>query len=159
MDKAELDAVRATIVAEYTSQIEKLKEQMSSELNALTRLEARFKGVTPKQTQHMFMIRKASEPEQSPSPKTPNAKKRILDARSVVTGKFSRKDLHAAVNHDGNSEMREGTFSPYVSELIRNQEIIQIEKAVGTKPAVYMWAEEFEKMKAGSSAKADLDLF
>jgi predicted glycosyltransferase len=39
--------------------------------------------------------------------------------------------------------MKEGTFSPYASKLIAEGAIMEIEKAVGTTPSVYMWPEEY----------------
>jgi glycine cleavage system aminomethyltransferase T len=86
--------------------------------------------------------------------KIPVARERILALKKSITGRFSRKQLHDAVNKDGFGEMKEGTFSPYVSKLIGEGEIIEVEKAVGTKPSIYMWSEEYKKLQDSPSLAA-----
>lgn len=148
MEKSELDAVRSNILAEYTAQIEKLKEQMNAELSALSRLEARFKGLAAKTKSTRT---KFPNDVDLTDTKAPKGRERILATKQIVSGRFSRKDIHAAVNNDGYGEMKIGTFSPYISELI-GKEIIEVQSAIGNEPAVYMWADEYEKAKTESPA-------
>jgi len=151
MDKTELDAVRASIITEYQTQIDKLKEEMNAELAALTRLEQRFKGLAGKQKSHRTKFPPGYQPEGKP----PMGRERILAAKRILSGRFSRKDLHAAVNNDGHGEMKVGTFSPYVSELI-GKEIVEVQKAIGNEPAVYMWRDGIETFKIESPAEEEL---
>lgn len=158
MEKSEIDAVRASIIDEYTplidehtAQIAELNERMNAELVLLAKIEQRLAAVTGKQKS-----RRTLPPGFQPEAKPPLGKERIRAAKNKISGRFSRKTLHEAVNNDGYGEMKIGTFSPYISEMI-GTEIIEVQKALGSEPAVYMWAEEHEKLKAELPAKAVFD--
>jgi hypothetical protein len=156
MEKSEMDAVRASIIAEYTAQIDKLKEEMNAELVVFDKVVQRFEVVAGRPVGQKS--RRTLPPGLQPEAKPPLGRDRITAAKKTISGRFSRKKLHDTVNNDGYGEMKLGTFSPYVSELI-GKEIIEVQKAAGNEPAVYMWAEEYEKLQAESAPKTCPDLF
>ncbi len=142
MDRKEIEAIKARIQADYLGRIEKLKEEMKADLAAVSRVASYFDS--PSGTVDRPVLRRVASHLQT-GDKGPNARERIMAVKNILHGKlFSRKELHEAVDSDGYGIMKDGTFSPYVSRMIADGEIIEIEKAVGTKPSTYMWPEELE---------------
>ena len=144
MNNKEIGEMKETIVADYEARIERLREEMKIELSLLSRFASRFQTTETIETttKKQRSRKKAGTGKHG---KSSSAKARIRAAKKVITGRFLRKDLHNAVNNDGFGEMKDGTFSPNVSRLLADKEIIEIETAIGTKPAVYMWPEERNK--------------
>lgn len=141
MDRKEIEAIKSRIQADYSARIEKLKEDMKADLAAVSRVASYFDS--PSGTEDRPVLRRVASHLQGRN-KGPNARERIIAVKKILHGKFSRKELHEAVDSDGYGIMKDGTFSPYVSRMIADSEIIEIEKAVGTKPSTYMWPEEME---------------
>ena len=146
MSNIDLDELRKSITAEYTERIDVLKKEMADELAMLDHIEERTRALTarPRGSRTTTRSKRALRTTRKPAAveeKKPSAKERILGAKQVLTGQFSRKELLQVVNSDGLGEMRKGTFSPYVSSMI-GKEIVEVEKAVGNNPSIYKWNEE-----------------
>jgi len=149
MENIDINQMRQDIIADYNARIDKLKEEMKAELALLSRFASRFqKNQSIETREPLRRIRLNRRSEASEEGKQPTAKDRIMATKQKVTGRFTRKELWDAVNGDGFGEMKEGTFSPYVSRLIADRAIVEIEKAVGTTPSVYMWPEEYAQLPA-----------
>jgi hypothetical protein len=145
MDREQLDSMKASIIADYTAKIDKLKEEMKMELSLLSRFVARFEDTSSISESPVRRIRIHARSESGE--KLPVARDRILATKKVLRGRFSREELHDAVNKDGFGEMKKGTFSPYTSRMIADGEIVEVEKASGTRPSTYMWPEEYQEYK------------
>ncbi len=144
MERFDINAMKQTIIADYTSRIEKLKEEMKMELALLNRFASRLQKTQNTETEEpVRRIRLNRRSEALEENRPPTAKDRIMAAKQKLKGRFTRKELWDTVNNDGFGEMKEGTFSPYASKLIAEGAIMEIEKAVGTTPSVYMWPEEY----------------
>jgi hypothetical protein len=156
MDRKEMETIKARIQADYLAKIEKLKEEMKADLAAVSRVASYFESPS-KEGDRPRVIRRYV-PESTTENKTPGARDRIIAAKARVHGPFIRKTLHEAVNSDGFGEMKEGTFSPYVSRIIADGEIIEIEKAMGTKPSTYMWPEEYTELQSRTSTIDEDDI-
>ena len=151
MNKPEIEAIKARIQADYLGRIEKLKEEMKADLAAVSRVASYFEKPSDTETTRPVIRRMPLPKSDTADQKIPNARDRIIAAKAKVHGGFFRKDLHEAVNDDGYGPMKEGTFSPYVSRMIADGEIIEVEKAVGTKPSTYMWPEEYKELQSDPS--------
>lgn len=146
MSNIDLDELRKSITAEYTERIDVLKKEMASELAMLDHIEERTRALTAKPRGNRTSTRSKRTTRTTRRPaaveeKKPSAKERILGAKQVLTGQFTRRELLETVNSDGQGEMRKGTFSPYVSAMI-GKDIIEVEKAVGNNPSIYKWNED-----------------
>jgi hypothetical protein len=155
MDRSEVEEIKKTIVSDYTARIEKLKEEMKAELSALSRVAAR---IAKTDSAKKAPVIRYKGPGLGIMERTPTASERILAAKKVLKGIFTRKDLHDAVNNDGYGEMKEGTFSPYVSRLVAKGEIVEVEKSVGTAPGAYIWSEERKEFQGEPSSLDEEDI-
>ena len=146
MADIDFEELRKAIIEDFSGQIEALKIEMDAELAMVDRIEGRTRTLAtePKVSKRSHKSREPKKPGTNIG-KGPSAKDRILEAQQVLNGEFTRKELHAAVTKDGRGEMKSGTFSPNMTSLLGNK-IIEINKAVGSNPATYMWSEEFEKL-------------
>jgi hypothetical protein len=136
MNTSDIEKLKAEIMQDYNARIEKLKQDMETELSLLPRVIARVEKASPipKQVAAPILIRRR---------KAPSAKDRIRAAKAMITGEFERKKLKDIVDNDGYGVMKDGTFSPYVTEMIKkDKEIIEIQQAAGNKPAILRWADE-----------------
>uniref|UniRef100_C6DZD5 Uncharacterized protein n=1 Tax=Geobacter sp. (strain M21) TaxID=443144 RepID=C6DZD5_GEOSM len=146
MSIIDIELVRQTLMANYKAKIDALVAERDKELALLDRLVELSKSL-PGKPQGTRSTTRRSRRTKFPQgygpdePKKPSAKDRIRAARQILTGDFSRKQLHEAVNNDGHGEMKIGTFSPNMSQLV-GSEIIEVQKATGNNPAVYRWKEQ-----------------
>lgn len=140
----DFEELRNTITADYTDRINLLKKDMAGELALLDKLEGRVVTGRTKGARIATKGGSRTRPHRKASGggvKKPSAKERILAAKQVLQGEFSRKDLLEVVNADGGEPMRKGTFSPYVSAMV-GKEIVEVGKAIGNNPSTYKWNEE-----------------
>lgn len=146
MSTIDIDELRKSIRAEYADRIKVIEKEMEDELAYLDRLEERTRLLAGKpkasKTKSQTKPRKKASSAGTKKP----AKERVLSTKQVLSGEFTRRDLHAAVNADGGEEMPSGTFSPAVTTLLREDVIVEVKSAVGSNPATYMWKEEFDKL-------------
>lgn len=154
MDMNEIEILRKNIEDEYRTKIEELQQRKEIELSLLDRLATRIKesGLMEKDTRPILRRRRLLSNGQDTTRPSIGARDRLRAAKNKLHGKFTRVDLRNVVNNDGMGEMKEGTFSPNITDLLNAGELILIDKFGGNKPSTYMWADEYKILQEQSSS-------
>lgn len=136
MDDNVINQLREVIKAEYKAKIDKLTEELESELIALSRLAPRLKSITP--TEGNETLQAPQRSTRTKFPDGPSIKERLRGAINRMTGVFTSAELLEAAIHDATgTDIAKPTFQSVLSRMIKDGEIEVVSKQFGNTPGTY----------------------
>jgi hypothetical protein len=154
MNKANIMAIIADLKIEL-KQINESKQQIEDSINSLYKVIGKkgqvSDGITPKVTIPAPQITKTThvmQVDMGVDVIVPSYRVRLV--LNNMKGRFLRSELYKNAANDGHGPIAPGTFANIFAKLIKRKAIFCVEGEYGQRNAVYLKADEYEKLNTES---------
>lgn len=153
MDAKKIADAKAEIRAGYEEKIRKLREEMEAALDSLSKAEKTLTGIT-------FVSHSSMQRKEQASKSVENrisAGTRMKRALAGMDRDFLRPELFNRTRHDGiDIEIANGTLAVEFAHLVKNKEIIVLQKPHGSKCGLYRRAGNESSVESAPTSQEEL---